>query len=317
MAFETVEEAKRIAPRLALIGLAASLWGTGGPAAKQLFLISPLDPIEVGFYRLVISVPVLLAAALLLNHRSLLNGMRGHTWLIGGLSLATALYQVFYYAAVANAGVSVATLITICMAPPIVGVCSSLLLKEPVERRTKLAMVIALAGTVLLIGWPAKGALPTERLFLGAATALCAAASYSGMILTSQRLAQHFDAYQLIVIGFGGGALLLFPMALLQGFAYPNSIKIVSLILFLGLIPTALAYVFFFTGMQRVPATPASIVSLMEPLVATGLGVIIFHERIGVAGSIGAVLMIAGMLTLRDRPAARITKATAFGTDGT
>lgn len=305
MAVERLEEARRAVPGLALVGLAASLWGTGGPAAKQLFLISALDPIEVGFYRLAISAPALLAAALVLSRRSIRGTARGHLPVILALSLATALYQLFYYIGVAKAGITVATLITICMAPPIVGVCSGWLLKEGVSRRTKLAMAVTLAGTGLLIGWPADGALGGDGLLLGAGMALCAAASYSGMVLTSRRLAQHYDAFQLIVIGFGGGALLLLPVVAAQGFARPDSPQIVGLILFLGLVPTAVAYVFFFTGMRRAPATASSIVSLMEPLVASILGILVFHEAIGATGTIGAVLMVAGMLTLRERPAGK------------
>jgi DME family drug/metabolite transporter len=303
MANEHAADGRRVASSLALVGLAAALWGTGGPVAKQLFLISALDPIEVGFYRIGISAPVLFAAALLTGRRGILAAARGsHLGLIAALSLATALYQVFYYVAVANAGVTIATLITICAAPPVVGVLSGVLLGERVARRTKLAMAITIAGTALLIGWPADDARGAEGLLFGAAMAFGAAGSYAGMVLSSRRLAQHYDAFQLIVIGFGGGAMLLLPVVAVQGFAPAGEVEIVGLILFLGLIPTALAYVFFFTGMQHAPAAASSVVSLMEPLVASVLGMLIFQERIGLVGSIGAGLMIAGLLTLRAEP---------------
>lgn len=292
--------ARQGASSLALVGLAAALWGTGGPAAKELLLISALDPIEVGFYRLGIAAPVLLLAALL-RRRSVLGGLRRHGAWVVGLAVATALYQVCYYVAVDRAGVAIATLITICMAPPIVGLLSSWVVGEPLDRRTRLAMVLTLLGTGLLIGWPASGMRAEGGLFIGAIAALGAAASYAGMVLTSRRLAQDFDPYQLIVLGFGGGALLLFPIVFYQGFATPSSVTVVGLVLFLGLIPTALAYVFFFKGMQQAPAPAASVVSLMEPLVATALGLIIFGERMGFAGSVGAVLMLAGMLALRRK----------------
>lgn len=59
-------------PSVALVGLAAALWGTGGAAAKQLLLVFPADPIEVGFYRLAISAPAFLVAGLLFRKRHLL-----------------------------------------------------------------------------------------------------------------------------------------------------------------------------------------------------------------------------------------------------
>ena len=56
--------------------------------------------------------------------------------------------------------------------------------------------------------------------------------------------------------------------------------------------------------MRRTPATASSIVSLLEPMVATFLGLLLFQERIGIAGAIGAVLMICGLLILREGPPA-------------
>ena len=286
------------------VALAAALWGTGGPAAKQLFLISALDPIEVGFYRLAIAAPLLLLAGLLVGRRSILAIAAGHFRLVAGLAAATALYQLCYYNAVAHAGVSIATLITICMAPPVVALCSIRLLRERMNRRTGLAMAVTLGGTALLIGWPRTGGLAGGGLLPGAAFALCATASYAGMVLTSRRLARYYDPYQLIVAGFGGGALLLLPVVALKGFARPGGTEVLGLLLFLGLIPTALAYGFFFIGMRRTPATASSIVSLLEPMVATFLGLLLFQERIGIAGAIGAVLMICGLLILREGPSA-------------
>src|SRR6185503_15645768 len=47
------------------------------------------------------------------------------------------------------------------------------------------------------------------------------------------------------------------------------------LLLYLGLGPTAVAYTLFTAGLTRVPATAAGIVSLLEPLTATTLGLLV------------------------------------------
>ncbi len=290
-------------PGIVLIGLAAALWGTGGAAAKQLLMVSSLDPIEVGFYRLSISALALLAASLLLGRYSTLHIRPQHIRPIATLALATALYQVFFYNAVAIAGVTVATLITICLAPLIVALLAKRVLKEYLDKRTKLVMYTTLSGTILLIGWPVKGSLNGDNFLLGVVLALFAAASYSGMVLASRHLAQHYDAFQLIIISFSSGAILLLPIVAFEGFARPATVETIYLIIFLGLVPTALAYVLFFIGIKTTSATASSIVSLLEPLVATILGLVIFHEKIGLAGSVGGLLMIAGLLFLRDRSA--------------
>ncbi len=288
-----------------LVGLAAMLWGTGGAVAKQLFLISALDPMEVGFYRLAIAVPALLLFGGLWRRRSRLRVGRAHVWPIVGLALATALYQLAYYNAVDLAGVTVATVITICMAPPLVAVSSGYFLTEAVGRRTQLAMGVTIGGTALLIGWPGSSEKAAAAVIDGSLLALCAAASYAAMVLLSRRLAPHHDPYQLIILGFGGGAVILLPVFIIQGPTPLPSLEAAGLLLFLGAVPTAVAYVFFFIGMRSAPAAASSVISLLEPLVATLLGLVVFYEKIGAAGSVGIGLMVSGLLILGGNPSGR------------
>src|SRR5437899_2813664 len=67
------------------------------------------------------------------------------------------------------------------------------------------------------------------------------------------------------------------------------------LLLYLGMGPTAVAYVLFTVGLRRVPATVAGIVSLIEPLTATLLGVVAFGESLGPLGVAGPVLLLASL----------------------
>ncbi len=257
-----------------------------------------MPPIEIGFYRLGISAPALVIISLCLGGRIGAVSIAAHWRRVTVLAAATALYQVFYYNAVARSGVAVATLVTICLAPPIVAVLSGVILREQIGMRIGLAMAITLCGTGLLIGWPDSAASDRSALWLGIAFAVAAASSYAAMVLVSRTLAPKYDASILVVFGFGGGAILLLPVVFFQGFSIVRSSQAIGLLLYLGLVPTALAYVFFFKGMRRAPSAVASIVSLLEPLVATLLGVLLLHERISAVGGLGAALMIAGLLTV-------------------
>ncbi|MGH7375678.1 MAG: EamA family transporter [Candidatus Rokuibacteriota bacterium] len=70
------------------------------------------------------------------------------------------------------------------------------------------------------------------------------------------------------------------------------------LLLYLGVGPTAVAYALFTAGLGRVPATVAGIVSLLEPLTATTLGLLVFGERLGAIGTAGALLLLAALTLL-------------------
>ena len=63
----------------------------------------------------------------------------------------------------------------------------------------------------------------------------------------------------------------------------------------------------FTVGRRRVPATVAGIVSLLEPLTATLLGVVAFGESLRPLGVAGAVLLLAslGLLVAPVRAANR------------
>ena len=71
------------------------------------------------------------------------------------------------------------------------------------------------------------------------------------------------------------------------------------LLVYLGAVPTAAAYVIFGAGLRRVTATTAGIATLLEPLTAAALGVLVFGERLGGVGWAGAALLLAalGLLT--------------------
>jgi len=294
MTFESVS------PRqgMLLVAAGAALWGTGGIAAKALFGVAGISPLAVGFFRLALSVPALLVLGWALYGPRILRAAGPRLWVLGVLSASMALYQVFFYAAVARAGVTIAALVTLCTAPVMVAILSALLLAERPTGTVLAALALALAGTVLLVGFPSDVGAGREAVLAGAALALGSGLMYAVVTLTGRSLAGHYHPYQLIVLGFGGGALMLLPFVLWQGFAMTHSVPGWLLLLYLGLVPTALAYVLFFNGMRATPATVASILSLMEPLTAATLAWLIFDERLGPLGLAGAVLLLGALVIL-------------------
>lgn len=284
----------------ALVAVAAMLWGTGGITAKAIFAHTSVSPLTVGFFRLALSVPILLAVGWAFQGSRLFRIERlalVPLFVMVGLSMAA--YQVFYYSAVYRAGVVVATLVTLCLAPILVALISSCVLSERLTSSIAIALVMAIAGTALLVGFPAQITAETGKILAGAALALGSALSYAVLTVVSRALANSSDPFQLIVLGFGGGAVLLMPFAASGGltFAYPSSAWL--LLLYLGLIPTALAYVLFFTGMRWTSATVASIITLLEPLTATVLAWLIFNEKLGPFGLLGAALLLGSFFSLR------------------
>jgi DME family drug/metabolite transporter len=100
---------------------------------------------------------------------------------------------------------------------------------------------------------------------------------------------------------FGLGALLLVPV-LLTGDPGPlTSAGGLALALFLGVVPTALAYVLFARGLRRLSAAETSTLTLAEPLTAGLLGAVVLGERLTALSGVGAGLVLAGLLVLAVR----------------
>lgn len=277
-----------------LVAAAAVLWGTGGVVAKTLFGMAEITPLTVGFFRLALSVPALVLVGRALFGRGILRIDGARSGLLA-VSVAMASYQVFYYEAVHRTGVAVATLVTLCLAPVLVALLSAVWLREPFTAAIARALVLALAGTAMLVGFPAADGASS---LTGIAMAAGAAFSYAALTVAGRSIAHHCHPARTIIIGFGGGALLLLPFALAQGLSLTYDLPAWSLLLYLGVVPTALAYMLFFTGMRTTPATIASILSLMEPLTATVLAWMLFGERLGAFGLAGGALLLGALLIL-------------------
>lgn len=276
--------------------MAAILWGTVGIASKVLYGIEDVPPLVVGFFRLSLAVPLLAAWCWWRLGPATFHFPGRDFPRIMALGVAMALYQVFYFGAVAEIGVALATLITICSAPLIVGMVAIPLLGEAFTRRLGIALGFGLVGAALLVGVPSDAGNP-----LGIALAVGAAVAYAVFVLCSRLLAGH-DPGKIIVVGFGSGAIVLAPFALFAGVqlsAWPPAAW--ATLLYIGLVPTAVAYLLYFRGMRGTSATAASVITLVEPLTATALAFVLFSEMLSTPAMIGAALLLAAMTILLVR----------------
>ena len=101
----------------ALVLAAAVLWGTVGIASRLLYGIEDIPPLVVGFFRLALAVPLLGLWCWWRLGPETFRFDGSDRLRIAGIGLTMAAYQACYFQAVADVGVALATLITICSAP--------------------------------------------------------------------------------------------------------------------------------------------------------------------------------------------------------
>ena len=279
--------------------LAAVLFGTTGTAQA---LGPEIEPLVVGTGRIVVGAALLVLVALAFGR--LRSGGNPRLVLLGGVFVA--LYQVSFFAAVADTGVAVGTVVALGSAPAFAGLAARAFNREPLSARWAAATALACAGVCMLV----LGGSGGEASLPGVCLALASGAGYAGYAVLGKRMLDSGGTPEGVMAAvFATGAVLLLPLLAivpLDGVGSPDGI---ALLLYLGALPTALAYVLFARGLERIGAGETATLTLAEPLTAALLGVIALGERPSASGAAGAALVLAGLAVLALRAPGRAAQA--------
>ena len=101
---------------------------------------------------------------------------------------------------------------------------------------------------------------------------------------------------------FGLAALVLFPVLALTGPTLLSTGRGLAVTGYLAIVPMGLGYVLFGRGLRTTSASTATAISLVEPVVAAVLAVLIIHQHLGTRGWVGIVFIAASVASLA-RPA--------------
>ncbi|WP_156160918.1 DMT family transporter [Demequina maris] len=278
--------------------VAATLWGTGGLLGTLLAEHSDVPPASVAMWRMVIAGVVLsvwLAARGTLGLGSLDRAAVVRILATGAL---TAAFEVLYFTGIALAGVGLSTLVTIGSAPAWVALWDWWRHGDRPDGRRVLALVLALGGLGLLLGSSLSAG---DRALLGVGVAVVAGAAFAGVTVVNRVPVPGLGAARLTALSFTAGGLLLVPVALVLGWGVPSGAASWALAAALGVVSTALAYLAFLSGLATVPPFVATVVSLLEPLVAAILGAIVLGERLGWGGVVGGAVLASAVVLLRPQ----------------
>ena len=282
----------------ALVVAAALSWGTWpwifsvvyGPG-------EPPIPRELG--TLVIMATVTFAPLPLLVRDRVRAHRTARDWLfVVWLGVADAANVALFVGAYARTTVAIAVL-THSLAPLFVALVSPFLLGEAPRLRTFAAVLVALAGLLVVLS-PWKEALRPGDV-MGALFGAGSAVFYASNVVVSKRLAGKFSATELMVYH---GLVALPCLALLVprgAFAHVPLAPLAKLVL-AGLGPGALAGLAFTWGLRRVPATHAATLALLEPVCAVVLGVLVLGQALAGTGVLGVGLVVGAAVVVLASP---------------
>lgn len=277
--------------------MGAGLWGTIGWFVKHLYAYG-FTPMEVVTLRVVTAAIVLLAYMLFASRHSLkLKSPTDIKYFIGTGLFSIVFFNFCMFTAIELSTIPIATAL-LYTGPAFVIILSLIFFKEPFTKIKAATLVITLIGTALV-----AGALPFDIDVFQVTAILFGLGSGFGYALYSifsKFALEKYSSLSITTYTFVLAAIALiffFPFAekghlLLEG-------KVFLLAFGLGIIPTAFAYIVYTYGLNQTAASHASIISTVEPVVATLIGVFVFIEPFSFSQLIGMIFVISAVILIQ------------------
>ena len=284
--------------------LAGVLWGTGGLVVTVLNDRDGLSALTVSAWRMLIASLALIAFCLMLRRwAAITTTVREHPRLVFTIGALTSTYQGLYFASVLMVGVSVATVISLAVAPLVATTWEHGRARSLPSPSQLAVLTIAMVGLVLM-SWSGD-ATPqvSDQRILGISLAVASGVTYAATTLLGRHLTARIDPLALTTGATAAGALVLAPFLLVAAAGdhpvAPGSPSSVLLFLYLGIATMALAYGLLYAGLRTVSGSAATIVTLIEPVTAALLAVALLDERLPWFGWLGGALILVAVAVLR------------------
>ena len=277
----------------ALVALAAMQWGTWPLILRNAPMPPALQSAILMLVLTVVSFPVML------GDRVRARPSAAQWAAVAFLGVSDALNVVLFFAAYQRTTVAIAVL-THYLTPIFVALAAPLVLREKAGPRTFVAVAVAFTGLILLLRPWSAGLGMTE--LLGAALGAGSAVFYASNVLVNKRLARVFSGSELMFFHGLVAAPLLFALVprAEYGLVSSHALWVVTLG---SLGPGAVGGLFFVWGLRRIPASQASVLTLLEPFVAVLLAAAVMGQSLGMVAVIGGLLILLGaVLVVTGRP---------------
>ena len=287
-----------------MVAVAATLFAVNGTVSKVV-LGSGLSSLELTQIRSTGAAAGFLAFILLFARATLRVGRRELLFLVVFGITGIGFVQWLYFIAIDHLPVGIALLIQF-LGPLLVALFARFVYHERIRRRIWGALVLCIVGLSVVVEFWSGLAYST----IGITAALGAAFALAAYILMAERERKHRDPASLSFYGFFFATLFWavinplwqFPWDVLgdtvslQGNLSEYSAPVWVLVAFIVVIGTMVTFTLLTGALRHIPATRASIVATLEPVIATIVAWLWLGESFGTAQLIGGAVVLAGIL---------------------
>jgi drug/metabolite transporter (DMT)-like permease len=287
-----------------MVAVAATLFAVNGTVSKVV-LGSGLSSLELTQIRSTGAAAGFLLFLAVFARARLRVGRRELLFLIVFGITGVAFVQWLYFVAIDHLPVGIALLIQFT-GPLLVALFARFVYHEQIRRRIWAALALCITGLAVVVEvW-------TGLAFsaIGITAALGAAFALAAYILMAERERRHRDPASLSFYGFLFAGLFWalvqplwqFPWGVLddtvslQGNLSEHSAPVWALVTFVVVVGTMITFSLLTGALRHIPATRASIVATLEPVVATVVAWLWLGESFGTAQLAGGAVVLAGIV---------------------
>ena len=161
------------------------------------------------------------------------------------------------------------------------------------KAKTLFCAVLAIAGVGLL----SVSQMSMNNGLLGISLVICAALSYGFCVIATEKVAKEGDPVGIGIIQLGVMGIISLVISLCtESFALPQTQSQWSMLLFLILFCSCFGFTFQPVGQKYLPAETAAVLTVLNPLTASIMGVVIAHEGLTLAKGAGYIVILLALL---------------------
>ncbi|HEY4602352.1 MAG TPA: EamA family transporter [Cerasibacillus sp.] len=275
--------------------LGAIFWGTISWYVKHLYALG-FTAMEVVLIRALTSSIILIIMMLFFSR----NELKLHKWTdlkyfigTGVISIIFFNYSLFKAIELSTIPIASALLYT---APAFVIVLSIFLFQEQLTKHKLIALFITLIGIFFVVGlspFEMSSITPIGILF-----GLGAGFGYALYSIFSKFALQKYSSLTITTYTFLIASLTLLPFFPSEKLPLLLQREVIFYGFGLGLLPTAVAYMIYTIGLQYTEASKASILTTVEPVVATLIGIFVFREPFSFMQMIGMICILGAVILI-------------------
>lgn len=201
---------------------------------------------------------------------------------------------------------SAASLI-IATIPIFVVILAAIFLKEKITVKIVTGVILSLGG-VVIISIAGKPDSSVEIYYLSGALAVLVGALMGAFYtIVGKKMLERYSALSLTVYAFLFGSLGLLPLVSTSLFEEAVALSLTGwgIVLFLGICPTVIAYVFWYVALEIKTASEISLYLYFIPVLSTIISYFLFDEQITWLFIFGGTLVILGLYVVNRQSRVR------------